>query len=232
MRIPLLFAACLLLSLAACGGGGGGDDGGGGDVTPPEPEILFEDAFDGAYPGGSWLVPGPGGAIVDVDGEPALALEGIEITASAPPFQRDGKLLQFFVFFAWPQGCPAGVPGTLPAIQIVDADTDLVVASLSVVVNAACTNLEESYVIHPDGAPSPDSASYTEDWVPDDFGYDFHDYGFVIEPDGTAFWSVDGEVVLETTVPFASANLELRLGGQGEPSLDPVLFDDIVVQRQ
>ena len=225
------FLAWLLLSLAACGGGGG-DDGGGGPPEPPAPEILFADAFDGAYPGGSWLVPGPGGTIVDVGGEPALALTGIEITASAPPFTRDGKLLQFFVFFAWPEGCPAGVPGSNRAIQIVDTDTDLVVASMSVVVDETCTDLEEAYVIHPDGAASPNTVSYTEHWVPDDFGYDFHDYGFVIERDGTAFWSVDGEVVLETTVPFTPANLALRLGGQGEPSLDPVLFDDIVVQRQ
>ena len=233
MRTSLLLAAWLLLSLGACGGGGGDDGGGGGDPTPePEPEILFEDTFDGTYPGGNWIVPGPGGAIVDVDGEPALELDGIEIDASAPPFQRDGKLLQFFVFFAWPEGCPAGAPGSLRAIQIVDTDTDVVVASMQVVVNQACTNLEETYVIHPDGAASPNSIEDTTDWVPDDFGYDFHDYGFVIEEDGTAFWSVDGEVVAETTVPFTPANLKLRLGGQGEPSLDPVLFDDIVVQRE
>ena len=234
MRTSLLLAAWLLLSLGACGGGGGG--GGGGGTPPPdpepEPEILFEDTFDGEYPGGNWIVPGPGGEIVIVDAEPALALEGIEIDASAPPFTRDGKLLQFFVFFAWPEGCPAGEPGTNRAIQIVDTDTDVVVASLQVVVNADCTNLEESYVIHPDGAASPNTVTFVDNWVPDDFGYDFHDYGFVIEEDGTAFWSVDGEVLVETTVPFMPANLKLRLGGQGEPSLDPVLFDDIVVQRQ
>jgi len=232
VRTPLLLVACLLLALGACGGGGGGNDTPPPQPEPePEPEILFEDTFDGEYPGGNWLIPGPGGAIVDVDGEPALELADIEIDASAPPFTRDGKLLQFFLFFAWPEGCPAGPPGSNLAIQIVDADTDVVVASMQVVVDAACMNLEETYVIHPDGAASPNSINDTTDWLPDDFGYDFHDYGFVIEEDGTAFWSVDGEVVIETTVPFTPANLELRLGGQGEPSLDPVLFDDIVVQR-
>ena len=229
MRTVLLLA-WLLLFLGACGGGGG--DPQPGPPEPPAPEILFEDSFDGEYPGGSWIVPGPGGEIVDVGGEPALELAGIEITASAPPFPRDGKLLQFFVFFAWPEGCPAGPPGSNRAIQIVDTDTMAVVASLSVVVDATCTDLDEAYVIHPNGAASPNTVTYTETWVPADFGYDFHDYGFVIEADGTAFWSVDGEVVLETTVPFEPENLALRLGGQGEPSLPPVLFDDVVVQRQ
>lgn len=231
MRTSLLLSTLLLLALGACGGGGG-DGGDGGDPPAPEPEVLFEDTFDGAYPGGNWLIPGPGGVIVDVEGEPALELADIEITANAPPFQPDGKLLQFFVFFAWPEGCPSGPPGSNVAIQIVDTDTDIVVASMQVVVDQACTELEESYVIHPDGAASPNTAEYTELWVPDDFGYDFHDYGFVIEADGTAFWSVDGEVVLEAAVLFTPENLALRLGGQGEPSLDPVLFDDILVQRQ
>lgn len=234
MRTFLLLTAWLLLSLSACGGGGGGGDGGnGGEPDPdPEPEILFEDTFDGEYPGGNWIIPGPGGAIVDVDGEPALELGNIEITASAPPFQRDGKMLQFFMFFAWPEGCPAGVPGTNLAIQVVDADTDIVVASMQIEISEDCNTIYERYVIHPDGASSANSIDETADWIPADFGYEFHDYGFVIEEDGTAFWSVDEEVLVETTVPFTPANLKLRLGGQGEPSLDPVLFDDIVVQRQ
>lgn len=232
MRIPLLVVVWLVLSLGACGGGGGGGDDGGGDGTPPEPEILFEDAFDGEYPGGNWLVPGPGGVIVDAGGEPALALDTIEIKASAPPFTRDGKLLQFFLFVAWPEGCPTGPPGSNLTIQIVDTDTDAVVASMSIVIDEACTTISDSYVIHPTGVPSGTSVESTDDWAPDDFGYDFYDYGFVIEKDGTAFWSVDGEVIIETLVPFTPANLALRLGGQGEPSLDPILFDDVVVQRE
>jgi len=230
-RLHLVCALALLLASLAGGCGGGGGD---GDGTPPpaQPVVLFEDTFDGPFPGDLWLVSGPGGSVVDVEGEPALSLGDAVITADAAPFTRNGKILQLFVFVAWPEGCPAGPPASRPALEIVDTDTDTVVAVMSLVVLDGCATLEETYVIHPDGVPSVNTVESTTEWVPDDFGYAFHDYGFVVEADGTAFWSVDGEIVIEATVPFLPSNLGLRLGGQAEPSLPPILFDDVLVQRQ
>lgn len=66
-----LGVTALALFLAACGGGGGG--GGGGPGEPTE-TVLFEDAFDGAFPGAFWSVSGP--ASIDTgSGVPAPALQ-------------------------------------------------------------------------------------------------------------------------------------------------------------
>ena len=82
MRLPLVFAVCLLLT--ACGGGGGGTDdagggstpGGGGGVTPPP--------AGGGGGGGTTLNPGPQIALLMVNGHAFGTLPNYLATATGP----------------------------------------------------------------------------------------------------------------------------------------------------
>jgi len=211
-------------ALASCGGGGGHHHG------PPPPTVLFEESFDGPFPG-AWEVVQPTAVVNAGDGQPApcvdllgggMAQPWIQHRPSPPWAWTWEGGIEVFVYACFLEGAAFGaaeidvlsLDSVAPGVDGTDASVD--------VQGSWATGLTVTYSILTQGG----WVQAVENLPP---GAGWHDYAYEVRYDGTASWYRDGLERLSTgneTVYAAYLGLALR----SFFDLDAE-FDEILVRR-
>ena len=222
--LPVLSA----LLLAACGGASSWDvpydDGGPGTLA----EVLFQDDFDEPLSPDRWTLPAKA---VEMSPVPSsLALRDEQATTSHAAFLRGEEPLEFVIEMSWPCDCPEGGHLRGLPIQIVERDSDIVLASILIDIDDTVGQATVMYRIDPTGRVSPSSVVGVEVLDLEAFVDAFHTYRIEIWAAGYAQWSRNGRTFITSFTPLADHDLVLRLGGR-EGDGDPVLYDYVTVGR-
>ncbi len=212
------------VALASCGGGGGHHH------APPPPTVLFEESFDGPFPG-AWDIVQPTAAVNAGDGAPApcVALLGggsgqpwIEHRPSPPwAWSWEGGI-EIFVYACFLEGAAFGAAEIdvlsldlyAPGVDGTDARVDAQ--------GTAATGVTLTYQILTQGGwvESVETLPPGDGW---------HDYAYEVRYDGTASWYRDGLERLSTNAESVyDANLGLALRSFFDLDAE---FDEILVRR-
>ncbi len=220
-RIGIPFA-CAAAALAACGGGGGGHHHG--------PTVLFEERFDGAFPGSAWEVVQPSAAIHTGSGQPAPSV--VLLAGPDQPWIQHRPSpewswawsggIEMFVFALFPEGADSGAaeidvldlnsvaPGIDGTLARVDAS------------GSTATGVDLAYSVL-----TQHGWVQTSESLPPGDGW--HDYAFEVRSDGTASWYRDGTEKLATD-PWVLYDADLGLGLRSFFGMD-AQFDEVLVRR-
>jgi hypothetical protein len=175
------------LAIPACGdgggGGGGGNNSGGGSRSQP----LFEETFDGAFPGTSWSAPFSVGSgtsiqIASTGGDPALEMT----TTSDPSFVGTTTTDEF-------SSRPMTVSVRMAATGSGEGSGGIAIldhlgAAVAAAEWHAATPSALTFRIENETNPSPVAVPLA--------GSGFHTFTFTVTASGEASWSLDGTVVM------------------------------------
>ena len=198
------------------------------------PVILFEDSFDGPFPGLNWL---PGlGALFEIDpvvGQPAPSLllrakpgfstNVTNVTTAVSPFNNVGGVSFFTLLALDDPGTCGAVAGV--GITIWDQGRNTSRASVSFQCSSSTGAITILYFVAPGGAPT----QLIRETLFLDSG--FHKFAFIIAPDRTGRWLRDGVEKL-TTLPgiqILEADLLLKLSVFRSDAA--AHFDEVLVTR-
>ncbi len=193
--------------------------------------VLFEDSFDGSFPGLKWQ---PGiGCMTEIDsavGQPAPSLllrtsqiGSGNVTTAVNPFNNVGGVGFFIQLALDDPGTCGAVSGA--GITIFDQGRNTSRASVAFQCSSSTDAITILYGVAPGGTPT----QLIRETLFLDTG--FHDYAFIIAPDRTARWLRDGVQKLATLpgIQILEADLLLKLGVFRSDAA--AHFDQVLVTR-
>ena len=240
-RISSIIVGTMLMFLAA--GCGGGDDGvaGSGGSTPPV--TLFQDAFDGPSVSGVWMQT-LFDCFADIDGatgnpvpslslrmDPSATAAGTGAVTTFQPFNSASGLTFTVLLFVDNPGRSGGNTDGISFVMIDQGRLGAARGAVGIHRNSL-GGVTVSYSINTANAPNQ---LVTENIsIPTGF----HEFNFIIAPDGSTKWMRDGIQKLATLqgIQMITADIQLKLqvngvGSSVDPDQTAAYFDNVTITR-
>ncbi len=240
-RISSIIIGTMLMFLAA--GCGGGDDGVAGPAGPTPPVTLFQDAFDGPAVSGSWMQT-LFDCFADIDGatgnpvpslslrmDPSATASGIGAVTTFQPFNSASGLTFTVLVFVVNPGRSGGNVDGISFVMIDQGRLGAARGGVGIHRNSF-GGVTVSYSISTANAPNQ---LVTENIS---MPTGFHEFKFIIAPDGSTRWMRDGIQKLATLqgIQMITADIQLKLqvngvGSSVDPNQTAAFFDNVTITR-